>query len=119
MAENATFNNGYFCPALFPNKKAPIATATMTIVTIPVVISSVDSEDVVFFTSACDGETEGDKLGEVLDVFVDDAVVREGGGDCIEVGAGVGIGVFRLDACGFGAVKNGVKVTCPKVKSWL
>ena len=71
------FSNGYFCPALFPNKKAPTATATITIVTIPAVNSSVDSEDVKF-TLACDGETEGDKLGEVLDAFVDADVVAEG-----------------------------------------
>ena len=93
-----------FRSALFPNKNAPIATATITIVTTPVTDSSIGSEDAVF-ASVCDGEDEGDEL---------DAVVVDGLGDCVEVGDGVVIGAFGFGtASGFGEVKMGVKVTMP------
>jgi len=71
----------------------------MITITAATTISSVGSDEVGCFD--CEDE---DKPGEVLDACVGDAV----GGDWVEVGWGVGIGVFRLGACGFGAVKKGV-----------
>jgi hypothetical protein len=50
------------------------------------------------FVSACDGEANGDEFDALGDAL----------GDCVEVGAGVGIGVFKLGAWRFGAVKKGV-----------
>ena len=63
---------GWFCPVLFPNKNAPIATTTITI-TITATIRSVGSAEVC----CCYFKIEGAELGEVLDVGVDDAVVGE------------------------------------------
>ena len=92
ITKNTTFSDGYFCPAFFPNKNAPIATAIITI-TITATISSIVSDE----SGCCDCEVEGDELGAVLDVGVGvDIVVGDGLGDCVE--AGVGIGTFRLGA---------------------
>ena len=96
-----------FRSALLPNKNAPMVAAIITITT-AATSNSGGSDNVCFF----DCEVEGDKLDEVLDVGVCvDDVESDGFGDCVEVGAAVGIGVFRLGAWVFGAVKKGVKVT--------